>query len=140
MALCGVTELRLLVELAAIREVTDRGFGDAELETMRRLANATVRSARRNDARGFLDADISFHAYLPHLTGNSALLGIERLLLSREPGGEDTHRPLLAAANEHAALVNLLADDLISAASDLLRHHICAGPTPPLGDPAETMA
>lgn len=98
---------------------------------MRRLADATARAARRHDVRGYRQADIAFHLYLLGLTGDPDLLRIARPLLSRsmehELRGEHAGQILASAASEHAALIGLLADDMVSAAGDLLRRHI-SGP------------
>jgi DNA-binding GntR family transcriptional regulator len=123
----GPTELRLLVELPALRRLADRGLSDQELAVVRELADATVRSARDGDVPGYLHADMIFHLYLVELTGEAARSEIARLLLARGPG----HAPpaaesdrLMAAAREHRELVNMLTYDMVSAADDLLRHHV----------------
>lgn len=52
-----LTELRLLVELPALRRLADRGLSDQELAVIRELADATMRSARNGDVPGYLYAD-----------------------------------------------------------------------------------
>ena len=121
-------ELRLLVELAAVRELADRGLRDEEVAATRQQADATMQSARCRDVRGYLDADMAFHTYLLGLTGDPALLRIARLLLSRTLSqglrGEDSGQLMAAGASDHAELVSMLADELASQASDLLRQHV----------------
>jgi DNA-binding GntR family transcriptional regulator len=122
------TELRLLVELPALRRLADRGLSDSELAVIRKLADATTRSARSDDVLGYLHADMLFHLYLVELTGNPALSAVARLLLAPDPrpgprAAESGHL-MAAEAREHRELVNLVADDMISAADDLLRHHV----------------
>jgi DNA-binding GntR family transcriptional regulator len=122
-------ELRLLIELAALRKLADRGLSDDELAVGRRLAGATVRPARDGDARGYLRADMTFHGYLLELAGDRARSEVARLLLARstEPGpdaGQEPGRRMAAGASEHGEIVDLLADDRATAAADLLRHHL----------------
>jgi DNA-binding GntR family transcriptional regulator len=124
-----LTELRLLVELPALRKLADRGLSDSELAVVRKLANATTRSARIGNILGYLQADMVFHLYLLELTGDPALSELARLLLgpnaAHAPRTEDSGHLMSAAAREHCELVNMLTDDMLSAADDLLRHHIC---------------
>jgi DNA-binding GntR family transcriptional regulator len=123
-----LTGLRLLVELPALRKLADRGLSDQELAVVRKLADATMRSARRGDVLGYLRADMTFHLYLLELTGDPALSGVARLLLA--PGAmpvsriEQSGHLMTAGALEHCELVNMLADEMINAADDLLRHHV----------------
>jgi DNA-binding GntR family transcriptional regulator len=123
----ALTELRLLVELSALRKLADRGLSDQELAVVRKLAGATMRSARGGDVLGYLQADLIFHVYLLELAGDPALSEVARLLLAPSP----MHEPraaesdqLISAAREHGELADLLADDRVSAADDLLRHHV----------------
>jgi DNA-binding GntR family transcriptional regulator len=122
-----LTELRLLVELPALRKLADRGLSDQELAVVRKLAGATVRRARSGDVLGYLRADMVFHVYLLELTGDPAVSEVGRLLLAPRPAhaarvAESSQ--LVAAAREHGELADLLANDRVSAADDLLRHHL----------------
>jgi len=123
-----LTELRLLVELSALRELADRGLSDAELAAVRKLADATIQSARSDDAAGYLQADMTFHLYLLELTGDPARSEVARILYARSLGNaprmQEAGHLASARAREHGELVNLLTEDLVSAADDLLRHHI----------------
>jgi len=129
----GLTELRLLVELAALRKLADRGLSDQELAVARKLAGATMRSARNGDVLGYLRADMTFHLCLLELTGDPALSGIARLLLA--PGAapaprieesciEESGHVMAAGALEHCELVNMLADEMVNTADGLLRRHV----------------
>jgi DNA-binding GntR family transcriptional regulator len=134
----AVAELRTLIELPALRKLADRGLTGEELATSRRLACATVRSARRGDLPGYLEADAAFHLYLLGLTSNPVLGEVARLLLGiraahRRTGGGRAQR-LETGAVEHGEIVALLADDMVSAASEMLRHHVAFG-LPGPGEP-----
>jgi len=104
------------------------GLSDRELAVVRELADGTVRSARCGDVVGYLRADVVFHLYLLELTGDPALSDVARLLLA--PGSipapriEESGHLMTAGALEHGELVNMLADEMVSAADDLLRHHL----------------
>jgi DNA-binding GntR family transcriptional regulator len=123
-----LTELRLLIELRALHKLADRGLSDQELALIRKLADATMRLARSGDALGYLHADMVFHLHLLELTGDPALSEVARLLLApdprRAPPVEESGHLMAAEAREHRELVNMLADDTVSAADDLLRHHV----------------
>jgi DNA-binding GntR family transcriptional regulator len=133
-----LTELRLLVELSALRRLAKRGLSDQELAVIRRLADATMRPARDGDVPGYLQADMVFHRHLLELTGDQALSEVARLLLAPGPGpgprAEESGHLMTAGAREHRELVNMLTGAMVSAADDLLRRHISrpwAGRRPP---------
>jgi DNA-binding GntR family transcriptional regulator len=123
-----LTELRLLLELPALRKLADRGLSDQELTVARKLANATMWPARSGDVLGYLQADMAFHLYLLELTGDPALSEVARVLLARgpmhAPRAEESGHLMAAGAREHYELVNMLTDDMVNAADDLLRHHV----------------
>jgi DNA-binding GntR family transcriptional regulator len=123
-----VAELRLLVELSSVRALADRGLSDQEVALVNGLADATVRAARREDAPGYLRADIDYHLCLLELAGDPARYGIGRLLLLpdaiRAPRGDDSDFPMAREAREHRELIALVADGMITAADHLLRLHL----------------
>ena len=143
-----LTELRLLVELPALRNFADRGLSDQELAVVRKLADATMRSARSGDVLGYLRADMLFHLYLLELTGDPALSEVARLLLApgamSAPRIEDSGHVMTAGALEHCELVNMLADDMVNAADDLLRYHVSRlwvdRPAPAGGSPGRNLS
>jgi DNA-binding GntR family transcriptional regulator len=140
-----LTELRLLVELPALHRLADRGLSDREFTVIRKLADTTMRPARSGDVPGYLQADMVFHLYLLELTGDQARAEVARLLLApglaHAPRAEQSGYLMAAGAREHRELVTLLADDRVSAADDLLRHHISrpwagrSAPAPALAGP-----
>jgi DNA-binding GntR family transcriptional regulator len=121
-------ELRMLVEIPAVRQVTDRGVSEAELATLGRLAEATMAPARDRDILGYINSDLTFHLYLLGLSGNGQLVEVVRILRSRsrlhELREQDCAPFMLENAREHIDLVDLLADGRVSAVDDLLRRHI----------------
>jgi hypothetical protein len=122
------TELRLLIELPALRKLADRGLSDEELAMTRQLADATMGRALSGDVPGYRQADMMFHLYLLELTGDPALPEVARLLLApgteHGPRGRELDMRMAVAAREHSEIVSLLADDMVHAAVDLLRHHV----------------
>jgi hypothetical protein len=141
------TELRLLIELPALRNLADRGLSDEELAMIRQLARATTEPALGGDVAGYLQADMIFHLYLIELTGDRALSQVARCLLASgvEHGSPDVELSwrMAAGAQEHREIVDLLADDMVNAAEDLLRHHVAQHgarrPGRPRSDPARSL-
>jgi hypothetical protein len=122
------TELRLLIELAALRKLADRGLSDEELAMIRQLANATMGPALGGDVAGYLQADTTFHLRMLDLTGDPAVSHVARRLLTsgghNGPHDAELARRMAAGAQEHREIVNLLADGVVNAAEELLRHHV----------------
>ncbi len=133
-----VAELRLVLELPAVRGLADRGLSDQELALVKRLADATLRAARSGDVLSYLQADVVFHLCLLQLTGDAALAEIARLLVARDPRRsprlEELSRLMTREAREHVELASMLGDGMVSAADHLLRTHLsrlsAGGPAP----------
>jgi hypothetical protein len=126
-------ELRLLVELSAVRELADRGLSDLELAVAERLADATMQAARRGDVARYQRADVDFHMCLLELAGDPAVAQIGRHLLaaSPAPGAADCAGLMTDGAGEHCELITMLAGGMVGAADDLIRKHVArpwAGP------------
>jgi DNA-binding GntR family transcriptional regulator len=123
-----LAELRLLIELPALRKVADRGLSDEELELARKLADTTMRAARSRDVLGYLRADMAFHLYLLELAGDPALSDLARLLLAPDRAcarsAEESELLMTREAAEHAELVCVFSAGLVSAADHLLRLHL----------------
>jgi DNA-binding GntR family transcriptional regulator len=123
-------ELRRLIELSALRRLADRGLSDQEYLVAKKLADATVRSARGGDVLGFHRADLMFHRSLLELIEDPALSEIAAaLLVPAEAEAETetettTETDLLREAHEHAELIAMVADGRIGAADSLLRLHL----------------
>jgi DNA-binding GntR family transcriptional regulator len=123
-----LSELRLLVELPAVRRLASRGLSDDELAHARKLADATLRTARSRDVPGYLRADMGFHLGLLELTADRALSEVAAVLVAgdgRRPARAEQLGDLMAReAREHRELVRMLADGMVSAADHLLRRHL----------------
>jgi DNA-binding GntR family transcriptional regulator len=118
-------ELRLLIELPALRRLADRGLADQELALIRELADATVRSARRGDVLDYLRADMTFHLCLLELLDDPVRSEIARLVLACGPSpAQEPELVMASEAREHRRLIELVVDDQGSAADDLLRLHL----------------
>jgi DNA-binding GntR family transcriptional regulator len=131
-----LAELRLLMELASLRRLADRGLCGEELALAGNLADVTVRAARGANVPGYLRADMAFHLCLMRLTGEPAVCEVARLLLAPDlapdlasaPGAEESGLLMVLEAREHAELVGMLADGMVSAADHLLRLHLSRRP------------
>jgi DNA-binding GntR family transcriptional regulator len=119
-----LTELRLLMELSALRRLADRGLSDQELALVTKLAGDTVRLARGGDVAGYQRADMDFHLCLLELTADPALAGIARLLLAPDRSSAPRAELMRREAREHRELAGLLAGGMVSAADHLLRLHL----------------
>jgi DNA-binding GntR family transcriptional regulator len=118
-------ELRRLIELSALRRLADRGLSDQEYLVAKKLAEATVRSARGGDVLGFHRADLMFHRSLLELIEDPALSEIAVALLAPARTAEtETETDLLREAHEHAELIAMVADGRVGAADSLLRLHL----------------
>jgi DNA-binding GntR family transcriptional regulator len=123
-----LAELRLLIELPALRRLADRGLSDQELALLKKLADATTRAACRGDVLGYVRADMVFHLCLLELTGDPALSDVARFLIAPDqlcaPSTQESALLMAREAREHRELVAMFADGMTNAADDLLRRHL----------------
>jgi DNA-binding GntR family transcriptional regulator len=142
-----LAELRVLVELSAVRKLASRGLSDQEHALVRKLADATLRAARNGDVPGYVRADVVFHLGLLELTADPALSEVAPVLLAAGRVGASTaDLPgylLRREAREHRELVGMIADGMVSAVDHLLRLHLSrqadsqeAPPAPAGAEPA----
>jgi DNA-binding GntR family transcriptional regulator len=121
-----LAELRLLIELPAVRRLADRGLSGQELSLLQQLADATRRAACGRDVPAYFRTDMAFHLGLLELTSQPAHSQVARLLLASDRTRPSEISDFLMAreAREHSELVGLLADGLVSPADHLLRLHL----------------
>jgi DNA-binding GntR family transcriptional regulator len=123
----GLAELRLLIELPAVRRLADRGLSDQELSVLLQLADATMRAAYGRDVADYYRTDMAFHLGLLELTSEPAHSQIARLVLASDrtrPPEISEYHLMAREAREHSELVGLLADGLVSPADQLIRLHL----------------
>lgn len=121
-------EIRVLLEVPAIRRVAERGLSDADLEYLHSLADRTLEAARSRDVLRYINADMDLHLELVRFAGNDQTVEVVRVLRSRSRLhgllDEDLPRFMLDSAMEHSELLGLVGDGSSAAASDLLARHI----------------
>ncbi|MEU2157220.1 GntR family transcriptional regulator [Streptomyces sp. NPDC019396] len=121
------TELRALIEVPTIGRVTQLATVE-QLEELRPGAEEIVTRARDHDLIGYLDADRRFHLGLLALAGNerlvetvgdlrkrSRLYGLTRL---------DERGQLVASAEEHLELLDLMVAGDTAGAQDCMARHL----------------
>ncbi len=122
-----IRDLRISVEVHAVRAVTEAGVSDAELRLLHRLADATAERARAGDVLGYITADLELHLELLSLVEQTELIELVRVLRTRGRIHGVNHAPaafMTVNAEEHRELVRLVGDGESNAAADLLRRHI----------------
>lgn len=121
------TEIRALIEIPATVQVA-RSARKVELEPLRHLAREIVAAARIGDLTGYIEADRRFHLALLSLTENrhlvetvgelrkrSRLFGLSALVESGR---------LVASAEEHEQLLDLMIERDLDGTRRLIRTHI----------------
>jgi DNA-binding GntR family transcriptional regulator len=123
-----LAELRLLIELPAVRRLADRGLCGEELGLARKLAGASMRAARSGDVLGYLPTDRAFHLYLLELAGDLVPSDLARLLLATDrvcaSCAAESELLMAREAHEHVELVSMISAGMVSAADHLLRLHL----------------
>jgi DNA-binding GntR family transcriptional regulator len=121
-------DVRILIEVPTIRDLATRGFTADQHMAAQMLARASLETAQRHDLIAHVSADIRFHLYLLSLSGNQQLVEIVRVMRSRaRPYGLQSAKKrafLLESADEHIALVKLIAERQQVRAADLMEAHI----------------
>ncbi|MFF1279141.1 GntR family transcriptional regulator [Streptomyces marokkonensis] len=121
------TEIRSLIEIPTVGRVTLSASRE-QLEALRPVADEIVAAARAGDLIGYLESDRRFHLDLLALAGNSRLVETVADLRKRsrlygltelaEAGA------LVASAQEHTALLDLMLSGDAAAAEEHMRHHL----------------
>lgn len=122
-----IRDLRISVEVHAVRSVTEAGVSDTQLRVLRRLADVTAKRAWADDVVGYINADLELHLQLLALAEQTELIELVRVLRVRGRIQGVRHAPaafMAINAEEHRELVRMVGDGESNAAADLLRRHI----------------
>jgi DNA-binding GntR family transcriptional regulator len=123
-----ITEVRILLEVPAVRMAASAGADPAVIDRLLALADSIVEAAKSQDLIAYVSADIEFHLEVIALTGNPELVELVRSLRakSRIYGLQtlaETGR-LLPSSLEHADLVRLIEARDPDGAERLMRQHL----------------
>ncbi|MDG9722740.1 MULTISPECIES: GntR family transcriptional regulator [unclassified Streptomyces] len=121
------TEIRTLIEVPIVGRVA--GTASAEqLEALRPLAREIVTAARKQDILKYLEADHRFHLELLSLAGNQHLVEVVADLRKRSRlyglGHLNESGHLVASAQEHVELLDLMVAGRVREAEDCMRRHL----------------
>lgn len=123
-----LSELRGFIEVPTVRRIAESGVAPPTIARLRTLATAIEDAAVRQDLIAYVTADMDFHLTLLGLAGNTYLVENVRLLRSRSRlygiKALAERGRLLASAEEHAELVDLVAARDAGGAEALMRRHI----------------
>ncbi|GAB3155549.1 GntR family transcriptional regulator [Micromonospora sonneratiae] len=122
-----ITEIRELLEIPVVAKQVGK-LSAEQLKQLRSLANTIVAAASRGDIVTYIEADTAFHLSLLGSAGNARLVdtvadlrnrtrlyGLDALVKSGQ---------LVASAEEHVQLVELLTAGERRAVTDLMRRHL----------------
>lgn len=123
-----LTEVRLLLEVPAVRLLARRGLGAEEYARLKHLATQIERAAVRNDMIAHNKADLEFHTALLGLLSNKTLVAtVQSLRLRSRLYGMSRladSGQLLPTSHEHIELLDLIRDGDAAGAARLMRQHI----------------
>lgn len=121
-----VYELRMLIEVDAVRRVAERGVSDEEATWLRELCEAIINAGDSRDSVEYLEADQRFHVGLVSLLGNSRLtLIVENLRdQSRINGGYDEIDLIERSVLEHRAITEAVVAGDPQLARELMARHL----------------
>jgi DNA-binding GntR family transcriptional regulator len=122
-----LAEVRVLLEVPTVLRL-GRALPPGSWEGLRSLADATVGAASRGDGAGYAEADRAFHRALLELSGNARLVAVAEDVHRRARYPVAALRPsvpeLVAAATEHAALLDALQRRDLAGAERILHGHL----------------
>ena len=121
-----VYELRMLIEVDAVRRVAVRGVNAEEAAWLRELCEAIIEAGNSRNSVEYLEADQRFHVGLVSLLGNSRLtLIVENLRdQSRINGGYDEIDLIEKSVLEHRAITEAVIDGDPVLAAELMARHL----------------
>jgi DNA-binding GntR family transcriptional regulator len=122
-----ITELRALIEIPTVQRLAGV-VPAADLAPLRPLADAIVEAARRADLLAYVEADRRFHLDLLALAGNPRIVATVNDLRMRARlyglGQLAARGSLVASAEEHVELLDLLVAGDADATGALMRRHL----------------
>lgn len=123
-----LTELRLLIEVSAVRRIAEQGVEAEVMRELRRLAQSIVAAGGRREYVVYNKLDLEFHSLLLSQTGNRSLVALvtslrirSRIYGVRELAERDE---LLPTLREHLELLDLIEAGDADGAADLMARHI----------------
>lgn len=123
-----LTELRLLIEVPAVRRIAEQGVEAEVMRELRRLAQSIVAAGGRREYVVYNKLDLEFHSLLLSQTGNRSLVALvtslrirSRIYGVRELAERDE---LLPTLREHLELLDLIEAGDADGAADLMARHI----------------
>lgn len=123
-----LTELRLLLEVTAVRSIAERGVEPRVMVELRRLAEGIVAAGARREFVKYNMHDLEFHSLLLSQAGNRSLVALvtslrirSRIYGARELADRDE---LLPTLREHVELLDLIEAGDAEGAADLMSRHI----------------
>jgi DNA-binding GntR family transcriptional regulator len=121
------TDIRTLIEVPTVGRVTEAASVE-QLETLRPLAEEIVAAAREHDVIRYLEADHRFHLELLTLAGNHHLVEVVADLRKRSRlfglASLNEAGRLIASAQEHVELLDLMVAGRAQEAQDCMRQHL----------------
>ncbi|MFF4964406.1 GntR family transcriptional regulator [Streptomyces sp. NPDC001037] len=121
------TDIRTLIEVPTVGRVAETATIE-QLETLRPLAEQIVVAAQEHDVIKYLEADHRFHLELLALAGNHHLVEVVADLRKRSRlfglASLNEADRLIASAQEHVELVDLMVAGQIKEAEDCMRRHL----------------
>ncbi|WP_217165876.1 GntR family transcriptional regulator [Streptomyces sp. AC512_CC834] len=121
------TEIRTLIEVPTVGRVAATTAVE-QLEALRPLAHQIVTAAQEHDILKYLEADHRFHLELLALAGNHHLVEVVADLRKRSRlfglGSLNGTGRLVASAQEHVELLDLMVNGRIQEAEECMRRHL----------------
>ncbi|MET9148778.1 MULTISPECIES: GntR family transcriptional regulator [unclassified Streptomyces] len=121
------TDIRALIEVPTVGRVAASASTE-QLEALRPLAQQIVTAAREHDVLKYLEADHRFHLELLSLAGNHHLVAVVADLRKRSRlfglGSLNETGRLVASAEEHVELLDLLVAGRGREAEECMRRHL----------------
>ncbi|PRA12172.1 GntR family transcriptional regulator [Arthrobacter sp. MYb211] len=123
-----VYDLRMLIEVEAVRRVALRGISDETCGQLRKLVDSTVRVAESGDVVEYLEVDQEFHVELVKILGNRRWVGIIENLRDQSRINGAYHlqeRGLLTeSAQEHRDIIDAVTQGDSRRVVELMTRHL----------------